>query len=269
MEVSVLEARALGIRVNDPKLAKAALAAMSGSFAPPKDTDGFGAASFVDDVFLLKRVPSAPPDGRFDDVMGSLKGPCSLLQFRTAAELRPAKQLNSHANLGPFRFKGYAAAIIGGPQNADEASASREALLQGMPDSLLRSATGNSEAEAFFLRLLAEGQKKGFLEHHQDGNWILPIVSEVASMSKCSRAILFATGREMALVSYGMPSCLISVDGLCGDAERHAERERQRCFRGAFLFAGLPTPCPRELPLPAGMTVRSFPEDTALVLEKN
>jgi hypothetical protein len=273
--------RAVGIRTNDPQRVEVALFALKHLFGMPEKSDGYGVATFIDDSVLLTRVPGVSHGKCLADLATSLKGASALMQIREQGELRPHSYQAADANLGPFRLHNFAASIVGGPQNADEASACREELLAGLPEFMRGSVSGQTEAEALFLNIVAECYKySGLDQRYPDPQKVVDAVRlvEAKIKSKHPRSVLFATGREVIHVSHQVPSVGLLVEGLSFEmAENRSAafidsataRERLRQFRGAFSFAGLKKPFKSDVLLPAGVTIKSFAEGTCYVLGKD
>src|SRR3954470_7863949 len=151
--------RAIGLVCNDPQRAQIAFVQVAPLASLPATADAIGIASLVDGSALLSRLPACIAGASMADAVGPIKGRCAVVQVRVRDELRPHGP-DGTANLGPFRARSYAAAVVGGPQDADAASSSRERLLGTLPDFLRRFVAGQSEAEALFLAILGRLHKK-------------------------------------------------------------------------------------------------------------
>lgn len=273
--------RAIGIRTNDPPRVEVALDALKTCFGPPLHADAYGVATFVDDTVLLKRVPGALGEKSLADLAANVKGTSALVQVRAHDELRPNASQSTDINLGPYRIRHFCAAIAGGPQNADEASAEREELLAALPEFMRRSVIGQNAAEVFFLNVVAEiYQYEGIEQKYPASERIAEVIRALEQKlgGKHPRAVLFATGREVVQVSHKMPSAVVIMNGLSLEmAESRSPdfidsataRERLRQFKGSFAFAGLSAAPKADLPLPTGATLKSFAEDAVMALGKD
>ncbi len=252
--------RAVGLKVNDASCVPVALNALQEHFLPPQKLDGIGVATCRENAVLLKKIPHHAENATCASVFGALRGNCAIAQFRDSSEIRPGRAGLEQANLGPFRWHQFAAAIVGGPQTGDEANANREMLLAGLPDFLRRGQSGQSEGEAFFLHLLSAGFREGALDTQLVNTARLTSVigEELAkSTHPWARCVVFSTGIENVVVSRDMPSCSIAINGLTPDMavrspyllDDASQRERLKNFRGTFVFGGLSAPCEKIISL--------------------
>ena len=279
--------RALGLSQSDPLRGPVALDTLAAIFEVPADADGAGVATIVDGSALLSHVkfgrgpaadgPSAgarvlPPLSR---VVGVPRGRTAIVQLSTPTELRP-KALGGNVDVGPFRARGYAAAIVGGPQDADAAAASRDRLLADLPDALTRCLTGKSEAEAFFLACLAWLQRRGVLERtHDNAPLMLEAVRAVDAVCGAPpRQVSLSNGTDVWHISRGLPSALVVVQGLDDDiagaidpqlADSSTARERNRRYRGTFCAGALTALLRPADVVPAGCTLTILPDETAVL----
>ncbi len=271
-------ARAVAMAMNDPQRGHVALYALSELFGLPAHADGLGVAVSVDGAVLLSRLPSIAEGANLAGIVGPLKGRCAVIQVRTANELRPQGPVEGTDNLGPFRARAYAGAIVGGPQDGDEAAHAREELLADLPDFLRRSVSGRSEGEAFFFSVLARLHRKGMLETTQPkGQVLAAAIRETmdACASRAPRHVAITTGLEVVHVSLGMPSALLTIEGLSEAianavdptlADSSMGRERLRRFRGALALGGLDQPLKAASTVPAGVVLTTLPEDAAAII---
>jgi hypothetical protein len=287
-------ARAVGLVCNDPQRGQIALHAVSspGGLHPalpppgaglaglPADADAIGIASLVDGAALLSRLPAIPPGASLASAVGPIKGRCAVVQVRVRSELRPNGP-DGTANLGPFRARSYAAAVVGGPQDADAASSSRERLLSGLPDFLARFVAGQSEAEALFLAILGRLHKAGVLEApHANGTALAQATREVVDQSTdgSARHVVITNGTELVHVAAGMPSAILTMNGLSDAVANEIDptitdsslgRERLRRFRGVFCLGALETARKASAPVPAGASLQVLPESAAALVQRD
>ncbi len=262
--------------VNDPQRAQLALHEIAPLVSLPVGADAIGIASLVDGAALLSRLPAIPAGAGLAAAVGPIKGRCAVVQVRVRDELRPHGP-DGTANLGPFRARSFAAAIVGGPQDADAASSSRERLLDTVPDFLRRFVSGQSEAEAFFLALLARLHHKGALDGRDPAALCDATREVVAESGPEPRHVLLTNGSEMVHVAAGMPSAILTLNGL---SERVATsidatltdssmgRERLRRFHGVLCLGALDTTLKANAPVPAGSALQVLPEGAAALVTR-
>ena len=272
--------RALGLLQNDPLRGPVALRLLDGLIALPVDADGLGAATLVDGNALLSRAKLAHGQHaqRLSSLIGTPQGRAAVVQIGTRSELRPTG-LDQTQNLGPFRARSYAAAVVGGPQDADEAAASRERLLAGLPDFLQRCVSGQSEAEAFFLAILGQLHKKGMLDaNHDNGQFLLEAVHAVDDGAGVRRHIALTNGVDVLHVARGLPSAVITISGLPEDVagsvspsfvDSSTARERNRRYRGVFALGALATPLKAQTAMPARSTLQVLPDVAAVLIGRD
>jgi hypothetical protein len=279
--------RALGLMCNDPQRGHLGLVELAGFAALPAGADAIGIASLVDGAALLKRLPSVLPGSTLADAVGPAQGRCTVVQVRVEGELRPhgpSADGGSTANLGPFRARSYAAAIVGGPQSADAASTSRAALLAGLPDFLMRFVAGHSEGEAFFLAILGRLHTKGMLDApHANGSACADAVREViervqATSGAGARHVTFTNGIELVHCAHQMPSALISLRGLSESAAARVDaafvdssmaRERLRRFRGVMCLGALTERLAAGTPAPDGTTLQLLADSATVLVNRD
>jgi hypothetical protein len=222
--------RALGLMCNDPQRGQLALHEAGGLVQMSEGADALGVASIVDGAALLSRLPALPAGAGLPDAVGPIKGRCAVVQVRVRSELRPHGP-DGHANLGPWRARSYAAAVVGGPQDADAASASREKLLAGLPDFLRRFIGGQSEGEAFFVAVLARLHARGLLDSpHQNGTALAEVTKElVEKHGGPARHVVITNGLELVQVSSGMPSAILTLQGLTEDVASRVDPAASCC----------------------------------------
>lgn len=271
--------RAVGLVCNDPQRAQLALFEAAGLAALPADADAIGVASLVDASALLSRLPAIPAGASLASAVGPVKGRCAVVQVRVRSELRPNGP-DGTANLGPFRARSYAAALVGGPQDADAASSSRERLLADLPDFLIRFVAGQSEAEALFLAILGRLHKAGALElPHGSGAALAKATSEVLERTGGgARHIVITNGTDLVHVAAGMPSAILTLSGLSEATANAVEpaltdsaigRERLRRFRGVLCLGGLQSALKANAPVPRGASLQVLPEGAAALVQSD
>lgn len=271
-------ARAMAMAFNDPQRGHLALHALSGLFGLPRGADGVGVAVSVDGAVLLSRLPNVPPGASLGEIVGPLKGRCALVQVRTADELRPHGPELTTVNMGPFRARSFAGVVVGGPQDPDEAALSRDRLLSDLPDFLQRSVAGHSEGEAFFFAVLARLHRRGLVDAAgPKARELAAAVRETleASPTTAGRHVAITTGLEIVHVAHGLPSCIVSLEGLSEEvanavdptlADSSMGRERLRRFRGVVALGGLEQPIKANAPLLPGAQLMSLPPDATAIV---
>lgn len=257
-----LGARALGLSHNDPLRGPVALQMLSRVFGVAADADGAGVASVVDGAALLSHQRLGAVSTTLGAVVGTPKGRTAVVQFSTTGDLRPGGAFEATSR-GPFRARGFAAAVVGGPRDADEAASARERLVAGLPDPLRRCVVGRSESEAWFLAILAELHLRGLLERaHDNGHRLLEAVLAVDD-GRHPRQLLLTNGVDVLHFARGMPSAVVVVQGLddaiAADvspmlADSSTARERNRRYVGAFCVGALEGPLRVDAAMPAGCT---------------
>lgn len=264
-------ARTIAIKATDMNYARLALQHLEQFFPLPPDADAWGLATCVDQRVLLSKNPVLTTAATLSEVTQKLSGECSLLQFRTSTELRPFKHGASANNLGPFRFKNFAAAIIGGPQNPDEANANREFILTRLPKFLSRALEGYSENEALFFFIIAQVHAQGKLEQ---------AASDISAVSSClgqickqlpvksPRSIDFSNSIDICHYSHDSISAVLRIKDAEGLAYNlsHNQRERMKHFRATITFGDLKLGRRKKIALPEWAHFEAMPKNAAYVL---
>jgi len=270
-------ARALGLAQNDPLRGPVALTTLAKLFSLPHDADGAGVATVVDGSSLLSRVKigtGVSSVSGLASVVGTPKGRTAVVQLGVRRELRP-QTADQTANLGPFRARTFAAAVVGGPQDPDEAAAARDRLLATLPDSLRRCLVGKSEGEAFFLAVLAHLHRQGTLDRPDNGPWLVDAVRAVDDNLTWPRQVTITNGTDVLHVARGMSSAVVVVSGLADSvadsvspllADSSTARERNRRYHGTFCVGGLDEALDASTPVPAGCTLRVLPDQGAVLV---
>ncbi|MCC7070432.1 MAG: hypothetical protein IT383_03860 [Deltaproteobacteria bacterium] len=271
--------RALGLMCNDPQRGVVALHELGGIASLPADADAIGTACIVDGAALLSRSPTVATESSLAQTVGPLQGRCAVVQVRVRDELRPTGPSGA-ASQGPFRARSYAAAVIGGPQDADGASASRERLLAGVPDFLRRFVGGHAEGEALFIAILARLHDLGGLESpHDNGGKLAQAAREVvAAAGSAPRQVTLTNGVELVHVAMGLPSAVVVLAALSEAtatrvdptlADSSMGRERLRRFRGVVTLGGLDAPLKAGAPMPDKATLQVLPDSAALLVARD
>lgn len=271
--------RALGMMCNDPQRGAVALHELAGLAELPAHADGIGTAGIVDGAALLSRLPALVPEKGLADLVGPIQGRCAVVQVRVRDELRPTGPAGNHGQ-GPFRARSYAAAVLGGPQDADGASASREQLLQGVPDFLRRFVGGAAEGEALFIAILARLHVLGALESpHDNGARLAQATREVvAKAGGGPRHVTLTNGVEIVHVSLGMPSAVVTLGALSEATANRVDptladssmgRERLRRFRGVVALGGLDAPLKASTAMPDKATLQVMSESAAVLIARD
>lgn len=265
--------RAIGLSQNDPLRAPVALRTLAALVKLPDDVDGAGVASIVDGSALLSRQKIVLATD-LAEVVGTPKGRTAVVQMGVRRELRPGSG-DQTAHIGPFRARTFAAAVVGGPQNADDAVASRERLLTDLPDALRRCLVGKSEGEAFFMAVLARVQQAGGLDRPDNIPRLLDAIRALDDDADWSRQITITNGTEVLHVARGMPSAVVVVDGLGDDvatavspllADSSTARERNRRYHGVFCLGALDAVIKAGTAMPKGCTLQVLPDNGAVLL---
>lgn len=269
--------RALGLAHNDPSRGPVALQTLARIFCVPRDADGAGIACVVDGASLLSHQ-RLHGGASLADVVGSPKGHAVVAQFSTPRELRPSGAFET-ASRGPFRARAWAAAVIGGPQDNDEAASARERLVAGLPDSLRRCLVGKSEGEAWFLAVLAALHRRGMLDRAVGD--VAPLLDAVAEVDdgRHSRHLTLTNGIDVMHVARGLPSVIVRVMGLDDAvaaginpllADSSTARERNRRYIGSFCVGALDAPLRTDVTLPPGCEVAfRFVDGGACVIRRD
>jgi hypothetical protein len=267
----------LGLSHNDPLRGPVALQTLSRMFAIPADADGAGVASVVDGAALLSHQRLGPGGSTLGAVVGTPKGRTAVVQFSTTRELRPGGAFEATSR-GPFRARAFAAAVLGGPQDADEAASARERLVADLPDPLRRCIVGRSEGEAWFLAILAELHRRGLLDRaHDNGPRLLEAVLAVDD-GRHPRQLLLTNGVDVLHFARGLPSAVVVVHGLddviAADvnpmlADSSTARERNRRYVGAFCVGALDAPLRVDAAVPSGCTVTRLADGGACLVGRD
>ncbi len=283
---SAVGVRTVGMLQNDSLRGPVALRLLESLIGLPADADGVGTATLVDGNALLSRSKLPPVVGNASDasrlsvLVGTPKGRAAVVQIGTTRELRPTG-IDPTQNLGPFRARNYAAAVVGGPQDADVAAALRERLVASLPDFLRRCVSGQTEAEAFFLAVLARLHSKGVLDAaHENGAALLEAVravdNEVGDLSP--RQVTLTNGVDVLHVARGLPSAVVSVAGLPEDVagaispmftDSSTARERNRRYRGVFALGALDVSLKAQSRMPPGTTLQVLPDEAAVLVARD
>ena len=276
----MIGARAYGLLSNDPARGPLVFAAAAGLVGLPADADAVGVATLVDGAALLSRVPAVRPGTGLKDVVGAPRGRATVIQVGSQRELRPQGPDQS-LNIGPFRARSYAAAVVGGPQDPDEAAASRERLLASLPDFLRRFVAGSSEGEAFFLAILGQLHVKSVLDAaHSNGPLLHGALQAAEGLSGTAapRQVTRTNGVEILHAARGMPAAILLQSGLPEDVagafdpnlvDSSAGRERLRRFRGVLTIGALDEPLRTGLAVPSGGQLQLMPEGGAVLVERD
>lgn len=270
-------ARALGLLTSDPQRCHVALTALSGLLELPVDSDGAGIGSCVDAAALLTRKPTLPRSATLAQLVGPQKGRTAVVQLRVKSDVRPSTE--SPNNLGPWRMKDYACAVIGGPTSADHAGTLRDKLLGELPDFLHRSVRGQTEGEAFFFAVLAALHEKGVLERAPRADMVAEAVRAVVKRTDdLPRHVVIANGTTLLFVSHEMTTGIVRMEGLDEEiatsleptlADSSLARDRLKRFRGIFTAGGLDVPLERAGERPAGVQLMGLPDTCAVEVGRN
>jgi hypothetical protein len=258
-----------------------ALSTLEQIFAVPDDADGAGVATVVDGASLLSHMKLDNVEHnssvKLATICGTPRGRTAVLQVSTRGELRPSGGLHVE-NVGPFRARTYAAAVVGGPTDADDAAASRDRLVAGLTDALRRCVLGKSEGEAFFLAVLSVLAKKGLLERaHDNGGALLDAITEVDD-GRFPRHVTLTNGIDVLHFARGVPSAIVTVLGLGDDvagavsptlADSSTARERNRRYVGTFCAGALSLPLRADTAMPKGCTLRVLPDGGAALVGRD
>lgn len=271
--------RALGLMCNDPQRGVVALHELAALASLPVDADAIGTACIVDGAALLSRLPAVVAERSLAQTVGPIQGRCAVVQVRVRGELRPTGPAGA-ASQGPFRARSYAAAVIGGPQDADGASASRERLLAGVPDFLRRFVGGHAEGEALFIAILARLHALGGLESPHDNAAKLAQAARdvVGKAGSEPRQVTLTNGVEVVHVAVGMPSAVVTLAALSEATANRVDptladssmgRERLRRFRGVVTLGGLDTPLKASTAVPDKATLQVLPDSAAILVARD
>lgn len=265
--------RALGLHQNDHLRGPVALTTLAPLLCVPDDADGAGVATVVDGSSLVSRVKLGTSP-TLASLVGTPKGRTAVVQVGVRRELRPTS-VDHTANLGPFRARTWAGAVVGGPQDADEAATNRARLVALLPDPLRRCVVGNSEGEAFFLAVLARLHAQGALERADATLRLVDAIAELDAAAAFPRQVVITNGADIVMHTRGMFSAVIVVDGLADSvadavspllADSSTARERNRRYHGTFCVGALELPLKATTVLPRGCTMQVLPEQAAVLV---
>ncbi len=271
--------RALSMMCNDPQRGVVALHELTALAGLPADAEAIGTACIVDGAALLSRLPALVAERGLAETVGAVQGRCAVVQVRVRSELRPTGPMGA-ASQGPFRARSYAAAVIGGPQDADSASASRERLLHGVPDFLRRFIGGHAEGEALFIAILARLHVLGALEApHDNGARLAQATRDVIARAGSEpRHVTLTNGVEIVHVALGMPSAVVTLGALSEITANRVDptladssmgRERLRRFRGVITLGGLDAPLKANAAVPDKATLQVLPDSAAVLVARD
>lgn len=271
--------RAVGLLCNDPQRGHLALHQLADAVGLPQRADAIGVASVVDGAALLSRLPAVHWGASLAEAVGPIRGRCSVIQVRVRDELRPNGS-DGTQNLGPFRARTFAAAVVGGPQDADAASASRERLLSEVPEFLRRVVGGRTEAEALFIAILARLHARGALDAaHERGEYLAAACQEALEVAAAGpRHVVLTNGVILVHVARGMPSALLTLHGLTNEAAQRVDatlvdsstgRERLRRFRAVLSVGALDAALKATSALPSVASLQVLPDVAAAVVQRD
>ena len=270
--------RTLGLAQSDPLRGPVALQTLAALLTVPADADGSGVATVVDGSPLVSRQKvAAGKVPTLAALVGTPRGRTAVVQVGVRRELRPTA-VDQTTHLGPFRARTFAAAVVGGPQDPDEATAARERLLADLPDFLRRCLVGKSEGEAFFLAVLGRLHQQGHVERADAGVWLLDAVRAVDDNVAWPRQVTVTDGNSVLHVARGTSSAIVVVNGLADViadgvspllADSSTARERNRRYHGLFCLGVLDTPLKADAVMPAGCTLQVLADNGAVLLGRD
>lgn len=277
-------ARAIGLLQNDPMRGAVALSLLAPVLGVPVDVDAVGTATIVDGSALVaKRKLSPTSTASLAALVGAPQGRASVVQLGTRAELRPTVG-EPTLQLGPFRARQFAAAVVGGPPTPDAAALLREAHVATLPDFLRRCLAGQSEAEAYFLAVLAVLHERGQLAAAETAVDAGPLLAEAIRAVDARaphagpRHVTLTNGVDVVHVASGFAGAVVDVAGLAEDVAAAASpafvdsstaRERNRRYRGVFVLGALDVPLKANAAMPPGATLQVLPAHSVVVVGRD
>jgi glutamine amidotransferase len=209
---------------------------------PAEGARAWGIGFYQGDEILHKKRPST--EGEVADVGADLRTDCAILHLNQSLEGAFRTQ-----DVGPFRFRHWSYAQMGGTQNAALPSS-------GLPDFLGRAVRGTSSAERFFHYILAELHEAGTLDHGEaPADSVLSAVrataAEAARQSSGPWAAVMTSGERTFGISCGAALYHVHRRGLVDPAEpgRSVEGSKAVQLRYTLLVAGAPEASPPYEPL--------------------
>lgn len=242
--------QALGMIVNDPQRVPYALLELKPYFSLGKDVDGYGVATCAGTSVLLKRAPGAMESQSLCNVVGLLKGACTIGQFRMRSDIRPIQNSMSANNLGPFRYQNMCGLSVGGSSDTDVIGANRDKILSTLPDNLLRMIQGKTEAEVLFYGILSQlGSGFHLLSAADKAKKTKEAIESVSSQLEddSPRAFLVALGQDIVVYQKEMRASCVNIRSIDPALLQHdwqgaqvapATKHQLAQFRGAFVFLG-------------------------------
>ncbi len=206
--------------------------------SPPPADDGraWGIGFYQGDEVLHKKRPLVA--GEVADVGADLRTDCAVLHLnqRVRGSFRTL-------DVGPFRFRRWSYAQMGGDDNAAIAGAE-------LPDFLARAVGGTATSERFFHRILAHVHEAGALDHgHAPIDVVLSAVRATAAEAASDTgagpwAAVMTSGEQTYGISCGLPIYHVHRRGLVEslDGSRSAESAKAVQLRYTLLVAGVSEP---------------------------
>lgn len=245
-----MRVQALGMIVNDPQRVPYALLELKPYFGLGEDIDGYGVGTCSGTSVLLKRAPGNLSSQSLCNVVGLLKGSCTIGQFRMRSDIRPIQSSMSANNLGPFRYQQMCGLCVGGPSDVDVLGANRETILSTMPDNLLRMIQGKTESEVLFYGILSElGSGFHLLSPLDKAKKTKEAIESVVARleDEDPRAFMVALGEDIVVYQRRMRASSVNIRSIDPNLLDHqwkgcstplATKEQLAQFRGSFVFFG-------------------------------
>lgn len=247
----------LAIHASDASLLGCVLRRYAGKLALGSSEPAAGVGFFQSDDVLLRKRPLAGQAAAPERLAEGVESEAVLVCSGSVAHA-PSRSFREENTL-PFRFKRWLFALAGNPEALEPG---RAQLASALPDSLRRSAKGDSGAECLFLSFLARLRDAGRLD---DFDVDAPTAAralaaavgaaeraaETTGSAPLRLAAVATNGRVLAALRRGHPLWLGSVDGLAacarcelaaGTSELNPLLRAHRALQARLLFSGEAAP---------------------------
>jgi hypothetical protein len=241
--------RVLAVISNDPARAFVWLHALRSQLTIADDADTCGTGTVVDGDALLSKTRN--PES-LSALLRASKGRATLVEIGRRGDVRPSLG-DAHSHSGPYRWRGFVGAGVGGPIDADQAGALQQLHLAALPDDVRRAVSGAHEREAFLLRMLVAWQQQRLLEQPTAMTNMLASLHASARLASPTspRISMISDGQQVWCHAHGMSIHALTQVGLPEDAaeqldvsftDGNSARERLKRFRGVVIIGGTDAP---------------------------
>lgn len=226
---------------------------------PAEDARAWGIGFYQGDEILHKKRPLGPGEPA-DDIGADLRTDCAVLHLnqRVRGSFRTL-------DVGPFRFRRWSYAQMGGEDNS--------ALLSApLPDFLARAVAGTATSERFFHRVLAHLHEAGALDHGNAPSAVV-LAAIRATATEAARdagaapwAAVMTSGEQTYGISCGLPIYHVHRRGLVESADggRGADNAKAVQLRYTLLVAGVDETPPSPYDVLADSSVAIVERDLSL-----